>query len=246
MRAPRPCRCRRRGGVDLRGLRVAAAFGEGEWQPSPRVAAAVERAADVLVAAGAQRVPWEFAWLAPAWEVTQRYWARAGYQAGLTGADVMRELEDWDRFAYRYLEATADIDLVVAPATAGPAPPHGEIGGTAFAFLLPASLVGVPALALPAGDDDTGCRSASSSSAGRGRSTCCSPPLGPSNAPDRPDRPRRFSDGKRAAAAGRAGYPPQADWHDDSPCPRPGPPCWMCVPVRRDRRAGCDDAGGRG
>src|SRR6478735_56903 len=44
-------------GVDLRGLRVAAAFGEGEWQPSARVAAAVERAADVLVAAGARRVP---------------------------------------------------------------------------------------------------------------------------------------------------------------------------------------------
>jgi Asp-tRNA(Asn)/Glu-tRNA(Gln) amidotransferase A subunit family amidase len=101
-------------------------------------------------------VPWEFAWLAPAWEVTQRYWARAGYRAGLTGADVMRELEDWDRFAYRYLEATTDIDVVVAPATAGPAPPHGEIGGAAFAFLLPASLVGVPALALPAGDDDSG------------------------------------------------------------------------------------------
>ena len=71
----------------------------------------------------------------------------------MTGADTMRELEDWDRFAYRYLEATQDIDLVVAPATAGPAPPHGEIDGSYFVYLLPASLVGVPALALPAGED---------------------------------------------------------------------------------------------
>ena len=66
----------------------------------------------------------------------------------------MRELEDWDRFAYRYLAATADIDVVVAPATAGPAPLHGDVGGDAFAFLLPASLVGAPALVLPAGDQD--------------------------------------------------------------------------------------------
>jgi aspartyl-tRNA(Asn)/glutamyl-tRNA(Gln) amidotransferase subunit A len=68
----------------------------------------------------------------------------------------MRELEDWDRFACRYLEATADIDVIVAPATAGSVPPHGEIGGAAFVFLLPASLVGVPALAIPTGDDDAG------------------------------------------------------------------------------------------
>jgi len=46
--------------------------------------------------------------------------------------------------------------VIVAPATAGSAPPHGEIGGAAFVFLLPASLVVVPALAIPTGDDDAG------------------------------------------------------------------------------------------
>ena len=143
-------------GVELHGLRVAVALGEGSWRPSSPVAAAVEWAADVLVAAGARRVPWEFGWLAAAWDITQRYWARAGGLPGLTGADVMRELADWDRFAYRSLEATAEIDVIVAPATAGSAPLHGEIGGPAFVFLLPASLVGVPALAIPTGDDDAG------------------------------------------------------------------------------------------
>src|SRR6185437_363530 len=44
----------------------------------------------------------------------------------------------------------------VAPATAGSAPPHGEVGGAAFVFLLPTSLVGVPALAVPTGDDGAG------------------------------------------------------------------------------------------
>ena len=62
------------------------------------------------------------------------------------------------------------------------------------------------------------CRSASSSSAGRGRSTCCSPPLGPSNAPDRADRPRRFPDGKRAAAACRARIATRRVRDRDSPC----------------------------
>lgn len=139
--------------VEIAGLRIAVALGEGPWQPEPSVAAAVERAADALVAAGARRVPWEFRWLGPAWDITQRYWARAGERPGLTGADVARELWDWDRFAYRYLEATQDVDLILAPATAGPAPPHGEIDGAYFVFLMPASLVGVPAVALPAGEE---------------------------------------------------------------------------------------------
>ena len=51
----------------------------------PAVVLPARAAVDALVAAGARRVPWEFGWLAPAWDVTQRYWARAGYQPGLTG-----------------------------------------------------------------------------------------------------------------------------------------------------------------
>ena len=64
--------------------------------------------------------------------------ARVGHHAPLLGAGGRpgrphrrgrhAELEHWDGFTYRYLEATADIDVVVAPATAGPAPPHGDIG----------------------------------------------------------------------------------------------------------------------
>jgi len=139
--------------VDLRGLRVAVTSGEA----APHVADAVRRAGAALVAAGAVEVGWEFDWLAPAWDITRRYWARAGWQTGLTGADVMRELEDWDKYVYRYLTATAGIDLIVAPATADTAPLRtGAVGGEPFIHLLPASLVGAPALSIPVGTDAGG------------------------------------------------------------------------------------------
>jgi Asp-tRNA(Asn)/Glu-tRNA(Gln) amidotransferase A subunit family amidase len=141
-------------GVALRGLRVAAAFGEGGVAAVGRVAAAVERATGVLVRAGAQRVPWEFGWLAPAWDITHRYWARAGGRADLTGADVMRELEDWTASPTATWRRRPTSTWWSRPPPPGPAPPHGDVGADAFAFLMPASLVGTPALTLPAGDED--------------------------------------------------------------------------------------------
>ena len=93
--APVPLRPAGMGGAgEVDGLRVAVALGEGPWRPGPRVAAAVEWAADVLVAAGARRVPWEFPWLEPAWDITQRYWARAGGGPGLTARRRCARL--WD------------------------------------------------------------------------------------------------------------------------------------------------------
>jgi amidase len=145
--------------VDVRGLRIAVGGGEGPWQPGPAVAAAVERVAATLVAAGAQPVPWPLTWLADAWEITQGYWARATGRPGLTGADVDRNLADWDRFRTRCLAAMAEVDLLVLPVTAGTAPLRREddaLDGDAFAFTLPASLTGSPALSVPAGVDAAG------------------------------------------------------------------------------------------
>jgi amidase len=145
--------------VDVAGLRIAVGGGEGRWQPEPAVSAAVRRVADSLLAAGAGEVPWPLAWLGDAWDITQGYWARATGRAGLTGADVDRNLWDWDRFRTRFLAATAEVDLLVAPVTAGPAPLRRDpdvLDGAAFAFTLPASLSGSPALSVPAGTDPTG------------------------------------------------------------------------------------------
>jgi amidase len=145
--------------VDVAGLRIAVGGGEGPWQPEPVVSEAVGRVAGALIAAGAREVPWPLAWLADAWEITQGYWARATGRPGLTGADVDRNLWDWDRFRTRFLAATAEVDLLVAPVTAGPAPLRRDpdvLDGAAFAFTLPASLSGSPALSVPAGADPTG------------------------------------------------------------------------------------------
>ncbi|MGI5131519.1 amidase [Pseudonocardia sp. CA-107938] len=139
--------------VELQGRRIAVIPGGAV----PVVEAAVRRAGAALVAAGAVEVEWTFDWLPPAWDVTRRYWARAGGEPGLTGADVMRELEDWDHYVHRYLRATADVDLIVTPATPDTAPLRSEpVEGERFLHLLPASLVGAPALAVPAGADAAG------------------------------------------------------------------------------------------
>jgi amidase len=138
--------------VDLAGLHVAVTTGEGPWQATPHVAEAVRRAGAAIVAAGAVEVAWEFEWLAPAWDITGRYWSRARQQPELTGADVMHELTDWDRYVHRYLAATTGIDLIVAPATSDTAPLRAaSTGGEPYIHLLPASLVGAPALSLPVG-----------------------------------------------------------------------------------------------
>jgi amidase len=158
--AAAPVPLRASSSVALRGLRVAVTTGDGPWQPAPHVRDAVLRAGAALVAAGAVEVGWDVDWLAPARDVTHRYWARAGGQPGLTGADVMLELEDWDRYVHRYLSATAAIDLVVAPATRDTAALRTEVSGgvdgEAFVHLMPASLVGAPALTVPAGTDGRG------------------------------------------------------------------------------------------
>jgi amidase len=113
----------------------------------------VERAAAALVAAGARRADWGYDWLPDAWEITRGYWARATGQPGLTGADVHRQLRDWDRFRTRCLRAMAGVDVLLTPTAAGPAPLRSEPEGdrAAFVHTLPASLSGSPALSLPVG-----------------------------------------------------------------------------------------------
>lgn len=145
------------GSVDVSRLRFAVIEGEAGWEPEPAIAGAVSAAADVLVAAGADRVEWPRpTWLADALDVTRRYWQRAVGDPALTGADVHRQLVDWDRFCYRTHEATEATDLVLTPATLGPAPLLRAMTAEDFIFTLPASLTGAPAVVVPAGTDAGG------------------------------------------------------------------------------------------
>lgn len=135
--------------ADLRGARFAVLAGDDRWRPAAAHADAVERAAISLCAAGLSRTAWPISWLAEALDITRRYWTRAE----LSGQQADRQLWDWDRFRYRYLEAAEHIDFLVTPVARESAPRHREITGEDFVFTLPASLTGSPAISVPAGVD---------------------------------------------------------------------------------------------
>ncbi len=161
--------------VDVTALRVAVLHGSGDRRPSPAVVAAVDRAADALVAAGATRVEWPYDWLADAWEITQGYWARATGRPDLTGADVAAQLWDWDRFRTRCLRAGAEVDVLVTPTVPRTAPATTSstaIGPRTCTRCRRACPARRPS-ACPRARTPTGCRWRSSSSVGRGRTTWC-------------------------------------------------------------------------
>ncbi len=97
--------------VDVASLRVASM---GEDSTTAIALAALEHAGATIVADAMVDVRDE------ALELTRRYWTR--HQ--LSGVENLRVLRDWDRFRRRLLAATTDNDIVITPATEGPAP-HG-------------------------------------------------------------------------------------------------------------------------
>lgn len=125
------------GAVDLSALRVGV-VGEGPTGP----------AVSALLAAGATVVEGRVPDVREeALELTRRYWGRDE----LSGADNRRLLWDWDRFRRRILVATAEIDVMIMPATDEPAPPWRESVDTDYQWMLPWSLTGAPVVAFPVG-----------------------------------------------------------------------------------------------
>jgi amidase len=83
-------------------------------------------------------------------EVTQRYWKRHK----LSGRENLQLLTDWDQIRSRVAAATAGVDIVVTPATPGPAPPWRESEVADYQWQLVWSLTGSPAVVLPVGVQD--------------------------------------------------------------------------------------------
>jgi Asp-tRNA(Asn)/Glu-tRNA(Gln) amidotransferase A subunit family amidase len=146
--------------VDPAGLRVALLTPDPRWPVADVVADACERAVVTLQDAGMTRVTWSWPWLAESREITAGYWQRALR----SGAEVERQLWDWDRFRRRYLVTAADVDVLVSPVAADVAPRRAEVDARRgadgsvdltddFVFTLPASLTGSPALSVPMGAD---------------------------------------------------------------------------------------------
>ena len=82
-------------------------------------------------------------------DITLRHWGRAR----LTGEENVRLLWDWDRFRRRLLLLTAEIDVLVSPATDGPPPPWREWEVGDYRWTLPWSLTGAPAVVVPVSEE---------------------------------------------------------------------------------------------
>jgi amidase len=124
------------GAVDVGSLRIGSMGSDGTSA----------LALDALAAAGAAICPTPIPDVRDeAMDITRRYWGRVA----LTGAENVRLLWDWDRFRRRMLAATTDLDIVVTPATDGPAPPFRESIDADYQWLLPWSLTGAPAVVVP-------------------------------------------------------------------------------------------------
>jgi len=135
--------------ASLGGLRFAVVAPDPAFPTSTTIDRAVDAVRVQMIGAGMVEVPWPWAWLGESYDITLRYWARAS----LGGGQVARQLEDWDRFRTRFLTAMDHADLLVTPTTAEVAPPHRPMTGEDFAYALPASLTGSPAISVPRGDD---------------------------------------------------------------------------------------------
>jgi Asp-tRNA(Asn)/Glu-tRNA(Gln) amidotransferase A subunit family amidase len=130
--------------VDVSTLRVAIGIPRGV-EVAPDVRDALEQARELLRTAGAREVGPPPDWVDEALSVTDAYWNRADRQ----GSQVADDLFAWDRFRRRVLQATRDVDVVVTPTVAGPAPPHRPMRTTDYLLCLPASLTGAPAVSVP-------------------------------------------------------------------------------------------------
>jgi amidase len=133
-------------------VRFAVITGDEAITADDDAVAATEWAADALEGFGMRRTTWTAPWLGASLDLTRRYWARRRQ----TGAEVDRQLYDWDTFRYRYLRAAEEVDVLVTPTTPTAAPLAGPVDGDQFAYTLPASLTGSPAIAVPCGRNADG------------------------------------------------------------------------------------------
>jgi amidase len=126
----------------MTGLRVGVMAGSEDDEPTALAVESLAKAGAVVIG---QRVPDV---REEALDLTRRHWGRAG----LSGAEHVRVLWDWDRFRRRVLVATADLDVLVTPAAPGPPPPWRESIESDYVWTLPWSLTGAPAVVLPSGN----------------------------------------------------------------------------------------------
>ena len=147
--------------VDLSALRIAWYSRMPGASPTPETIATVKAAASALESGGARVTEACPPRLEEALAITQDYWSRPEsisssrwqpYKAAtLSGDDVERHLFEWERFRVHMHVFMEDYDVIVCPAAAEPAPPHGPIPVETWLYTLPFSLTGWPVVTVPCG-----------------------------------------------------------------------------------------------
>jgi len=142
--------------VSLRGLRVAAFAENGLASPTTETVAMVERAAELLRAAGATvsdaRHP------GGGHELTIDVWR--SYGDGVSAGELYDILRRWDAFRGDMLAWGERFDAIVCPVFAGPAPRHGETAVPGeldpTSYTTPSSLTGWPSATVRCGTSPEG------------------------------------------------------------------------------------------
>ncbi len=153
--------------VAVDALRVAWFVDFPGALPTEATRAAVQRAVEILAAAGARVEPATPPRMEEALPLTEAYWARpesASWsewvdtrRSTLTADEVERSLFGWDRFRRALLGFMRDFDVVVCPVAADVAPPFdAPVPNDTWLYMLPWALTGYPVVTLPVGSGDAG------------------------------------------------------------------------------------------
>lgn len=152
--------------VDVRGLRVGWYVAFPGADPDAATIATVETAARVLVAAGAQVHEVAPPRLDEAFAITEGYWARLqstsfsewspAFAPTRDAEAVDRLLFEWERFSRTLLAFMRDIDVLLSPVAATPAPPLEGWGREQYRYTLPYSLTRQPVAVVPFGRSPEG------------------------------------------------------------------------------------------
>ncbi len=150
--------------AEIRGLRVAWYTEYEGAEPVPAVAQMVRDVAAEL--AGQCRSVQEAVppMIERALDVTTAYWRRIrsyswrewlpGSESELSGDEIEESLFQWERLRRAFISFAEGYDVIVSPATAGPAPEGTSVDD--FLYALPYSLTGWPCVVVRAGASSEG------------------------------------------------------------------------------------------
>jgi amidase len=147
--------------VAISGLRVGWFVEAPGATPTPATVEAVQRAARTLADLGADVREVSPPRLDEVMPITRDHWRRVASVSlstwtpdrpgSLAGDDIDRSTFLWERLARSLHAFMADLDILLSPVAAGPAPLHGGWDERVFAYTLPWSLTRQPAASIPFG-----------------------------------------------------------------------------------------------